>query len=305
MPDTKSPATSPGVKRSASSAPQRLRTPIDNQRSAFLRRCRSRIKPADVGLVAAEKTRSEGLRREDVAALSGVSATWYTWLEQGRKMRVSDEVLERLCLALRLSEDERTYLFFLVQSRAPQAVDSQHQEAPADIVRMINALSIPAIAMNLRWDVLAWNDLNTAIYRDYGALPPAERNLLESLFLKPVRHMSAAQLEVTAQRLVARLRYDYSRFTNDARMEALIHRLNTQSPMFNRIWRTPDFSIRGFGQYRFTHARFGALNFEHTSCSPDGHPEIRVVICTPTNAAAQRAVSIARAEFTNLSQSTD
>jgi len=72
---------------------KRLRSAIDNQRAAFLRRCRARIKPADVGLPQAQRTRTEGLRREDVAALSGVSASWYTWLEQGRTMRVSDEVL--------------------------------------------------------------------------------------------------------------------------------------------------------------------------------------------------------------------
>jgi transcriptional regulator with XRE-family HTH domain len=276
---------------------KRLRSTLDNQRAAFLRRCRARIKPADVGLPPAQRTRTEGLRREDVAALSGVSASWYTWLEQGRKMRVSDEVLERLCQTFRLSEDERIYLFQLVQNRPPKIHEEAQQEAPPDIVRMINALTIPAIAMNLRWDVLAWNPVHSLIYRDYSALAPSERNLLEVLFIRPVRHMTPAQLEVTAQRLVARLRYDYSRSNNDPKFEALVHRLNTKSPLFNRVWRTPEFSLRAYGVHRFTHARYGKLAFEHTSSVPDGHPDIRVVICTPDNAAAKRAVAHANEQL--------
>jgi hypothetical protein len=164
---------------------------------------------------------------------------------------------------------------------------------------MINAMSIPAIAMNLRWDVLAWNPLNSIFYRDYGQMPPAERNLLEILFTRPVRHMTPAQLEQTAERLVARLRYDYSRATNDPKFEALVHRLNTRSPLFSRLWRTPEFSLRGFGLHRFTHARYGRLAFEHTSVVPDGYPNIRVVVCTPDNAAARRAVAQACAELAN------
>src|SRR5690348_7959068 len=91
------------------------RLPIDQQRAEFLRSCRARIKPSDLGLPVPQRKRTDGLRREDVAALSGVSVSWYTWLEQGRDMRVSDDVLERICQTFRLSEDERVYLFSLVQ----------------------------------------------------------------------------------------------------------------------------------------------------------------------------------------------
>jgi transcriptional regulator with XRE-family HTH domain len=226
-----------------------------------------------------------------VAALAGVSASWYTWLEQGRDMRVSDDLLERLSITLKLSADERIYLFSLVQHRLPKLAGEYRQDAPADVVRMINALNVPAIAMNLRWDVLAWNPIHNLFYRDYGAMPVADRNLLEVLFTRPVQHMSPAQLEATAQRLIARLRFDYSKCTDDPKLEALVHRLNTNSPLFNRIWRTPEFTLRSFGSHRFTHARYGQLVFEHTSCVPDGHPHIRVVICAPENAAAKRAVA--------------
>jgi transcriptional regulator with XRE-family HTH domain len=276
---------------------KRLRSGVDNQRSEFLRLCRARIRPSEVGLANAPRTRSGGLRREDVAAVSGVSASWYTWLEQGRDMRVSDDVLERLCRSLKLSEDERIYLFSLVQHRMPRVNGDFRPEAPPDIVRMINALTTPAIVMNLRWDVLAWNHANSVIFRDYGTIPVAERNLLEILLTRPVQHMTESQLENTARRMVARLRFDYSRSTEDPKFEALVRRLSAASPRFARLWRIPAFTLRAFGVHKFTHPRFGELAFEHTSTVPDGHPNLRVVICTPDNPAAKRAIEQVNAEL--------
>jgi transcriptional regulator with XRE-family HTH domain len=284
-------ATGPGNSR------KRLRTPVDNQRSEFLRRCRARIKPSELGLPQAQRKRTDGLRREDVAALSGVSASWYTWLEQGREMRVSDDVLERLCETFKLSEDERVYLFSLVQHRLPRVHKVVRPEAPPEVVRMINAISTPAIAMNLRWDLLAWNPVNNLIYRDYGTIPVEERNLLEILFTRPVGHLNPAQFESMARKLVARLRFDYSKCSDDPKFEELVRRLSSFSPVFSRIWRNPDFSLRSYGVHRFTHARYGDLAFEHTSCVPDGYPNIRVVICTPDNPAAKRALALANAEL--------
>jgi len=287
----------PASGASASGTRRRVRSAVDHQRSEFLRRCRARIKPADVGLVQARHTRTGGLRREDVAALSGVSVSWYTWLEQGRDIRVSDDVLERLCHTFRLTEDERTYLFSLVQQRLPRVTGDTRGEAPPDVLRMISALNIPAIALNPRWDVLAWNVQNTLIYRDYATIPVAERNLLEILLLKPVRHMTPAQLESTAQRMIARLRFDYSKCADDPGFEALVRRLSTRSPLFNRAWKIADFTLRAYGLHRFTHPRFGPLAFEHASVVPDGHSNIRIVICTPANAAAKRAVANVNAEL--------
>jgi len=276
---------------STSSAPKRLRSPVDQQRAEFLRRCRARIDPAELGLPRSRIRRTEGLRREDVASLSGVSACWYAWLEQGRDMRVSDDVLERLSNTLKLSDDERVYLFSLVQHRAPRVRGDAQEEAPADVVRLINALSVPAIAMNLRWDVLAWNRLNSKIYRDYSTIPAEERNLLEILLAQPVRHLNPKALEHTARRLIARLRFDYSKHADDPKFEALIRRLSTRSPLFRRLWRMPEFTLRPFGIHRFTHPKWGELAFEHTSCTPDGYPHIRMVICTPENAAARAAIA--------------
>jgi transcriptional regulator with XRE-family HTH domain len=297
--NAESPANQRGVAvgGKGSSASGRLRTMVDHQRSEFLRLCRSRIKPEDVGLAPGRRTRTGGLRREDVAALSGVSVSWYTWLEQGRDIRVSDEVIERICNTFRLTEDERTYLFSLVQHRMPRVHGASQSEAPPDLVRLIQSVGLPAIAMNLRWDILAWNALNTAIYRDYATCPAGERNLLELIFTRPNRHMTETQLEGMAHRLCARVRYDYSQNPDDPKFEALVRRLCARSPLFNRFWRGSDFTLRSYGLHYFNHPRFGMLSFEHTSHVPDGHPNLRVVFCTPENPAARKAIAQALSEL--------
>jgi hypothetical protein len=141
--------------------------------------------------------------------------------------------------------------------------------------------------------VLAWNRINSLIYRDYGARAPTDRNLLEILLTRPVHHMSRDQLEIAAQRMVARLRFDYSRCSDDPKFESLVRRLNTVSALFARLWRRPEFSLRAHGVHRFRHPQYGELAFEHTSCVPDGHPGVRVVIGSPANAAAGRALVLA------------
>jgi transcriptional regulator with XRE-family HTH domain len=275
------------------------RVPIDRQRAEFLRSCRARINPADLGLPVPQRKRTEGLRREDVASLSGVSVSWYTWLEQGRDMRVSDEVLERIAQTFKLSEDERIYLFSLVQHRPPRLPREARLEAPPEIVRMINRVAMPAVVMNLRWDVLAWNRLNSIIFRDYATTPPAERNLVEILFTRQSYYTEPVEFEKMARRMLAKLRVDYSKSGDDPRFEALIRRLEMLSPVFRRVWRSPEINIRSYGIHRFRHPRFGELAFEHTSYVPDGHPTVRVVLCTPDDEATRRAVEQVRAELSD------
>lgn len=273
------------------------RLPIDRQRAEFLRSCRARLKPLDLGLPAPQRKRTGGLRREDVAALSGVSVSWYTWLEQGRDIRVSDEVLERICNTFRLSEDERIYLFSLVQHRPPRLHCDERFEAPPEIVRMINGIPAPAVIMNLRWDVLAWNRLNSLIFRDYSQSPPTERNLVEQLFTRPSHYEDPVEFENIARRVLAKLRVDYSKSGKDQRFEALIRRLDNASPLFRRMWRTPEINVGSYGVHRFKHAKYGELAFEHTSYVPDGHPTVRVVICMPHDDETRQAVARINAEL--------
>ncbi|MEJ1963883.1 MAG: hypothetical protein WDO56_20940 [Gammaproteobacteria bacterium] len=127
--------------------------------------------------------------------------------------------------------------------------------------------------------------------------PRKKRNLLYILLAGPVRHLNPKSLKARQRRLIARLRFDYSKHSDDPRFDALIRRLSSRSPLFRRLWRIPEFTLRPFGVHRFSNPRFGELAFEHTSCSPDGHPNVRIVICVPENAAAKAAVAQVESEL--------
>ena len=171
-----------------------------------------------------------------------------------------------------------------------------------ELVRMLHAVALPALVMNLRWDVLGWNALNTVIFRDYSVIPVGERNLIELLFTRPSYYKDPHDFESMARRILAKLRVDYSNAADDPKFEALIRRLDTSSPVFRRIWRSPEINVKSYGAHRFIHAHYGELAFENGTFVPDGHPTLRIVLCTPqdertVNALADAGAQIARTKL--------
>lgn len=266
------------------------------QLSQFLKNCRARLSPGDVGLPEPCRRRTPGLRREDVAAIAGVSVTWYMWLEQGRGVRVSSGVLERLSRALRLSPDEREYLFELVHNRPPPLLPGQDDEVDWPILHMLQALPLPALVMTFRWDVVAWNDMVKAVFRDYDAMAPEERNLLRILFTHPQYREDADEFEQMARRVLARLRVDYSQAGEDPVLEALIQELIETCPTFRRLWTSPEVTARSEGVNAVRHPELGRISFHHTSYVPEGHPSLRVVIFAPGDAESADKLEQLRAD---------
>lgn len=248
------------------------------QLSEFLKGCRARLSPAEVGLPDTGRRRAPGLRREDVAAIAGVSVTWYTWLEQGRAIQVSANVLERISTTLRMSSCEREYLFALVQHRPPPVVIGDREVRPA-LVRMVKALAVPALIMTSRWDVVAWNEL-TKIFRDYDGLRPEQRNLLRILLIEDETYQrDPVQYEAMVRRVLSKFRVDYSQTPDDASFEELITELAARSPIFRRLWNTPEVMNRSEGVGNYPH--LGGVRIEHTSYVPEGSPTLRLVIYVP------------------------
>jgi transcriptional regulator with XRE-family HTH domain len=141
---------------------------------AFLRSRRARLTPNDVGLNRGFRRRTPGLRREEVAQLAGVGTTWYTWLEQGRDVRASSEVLCALADALRLDRAERQYLFQLAGRQAAEIGVTSKPEVAQPLHRMLHALTDqPAYILGRRWDVLCWNRAAEVVFGDYrcGGVP--------------------------------------------------------------------------------------------------------------------------------------
>jgi transcriptional regulator with XRE-family HTH domain len=266
------------------------------QLSKFLKNCRARITPSEVGLPEPDRRRTAGLRREDVAALAGVSVTWYTWLEQGRDVHVSANVLERISSTLRLSEEERDYLFTLAQNRPPPLAPGRNTDVSPAIWRMVEALEVPAIIMTMRWDVVAWNDLVTKIFRNYAVIAPKERNLLRILFTSPKYRVDQAEYEEMAHRVVAKLRVDYSQANGDPEFEALIDELNAASPTFSKAWKDPDVMGWSYGINVVRHPKHGKIAFEHTSYVPEGHPTLRLVIFIPRDPEGVAKIDTIRRE---------
>ncbi len=251
------------------------------QLSEFLKSCRARLSPTSVGLPMGGRRRTPGLRREDVAALAGLSATWYTWLEQGRDVRASDRVLESLSRTLRLTTEERDYLFSLAQHRPAPPNATQVEEVSPAVRRTLEALNIPALVMTPRWDVVYWNRMMTIALRDYGAMPPDERNLLKILLASPENRSGAEDYEMMARRILAKLRVDYSQAGGDPGFDLLIEELNETSAVFRRLWRSPEIMGHSEGVHLERHTRLGGITFEHTSYVIEGAPMLRVMIYAP------------------------
>jgi transcriptional regulator with XRE-family HTH domain len=245
----------------------------------FLKGCRARLAPTTLGLPDTNRRRTPGLRREDVAALAGVSVTWYTWLEQGRDIQVSADVLERICATLRMSPDEREYLFALVHHRAAPPVATYHHEISPSLTRMLGALVVPALVMTSRWDVIAWNELTT-IFRNYDELAPEQRNLLRILLVEDETYQrDTVQYEAMARRVLSKFRVDYSQTPDHPAFEDLVVELTARSAVFRRLWNSADVMSRSEGVGQYPH--LGGVKFEHSSYVPEGSPTLRLVVYVP------------------------
>jgi transcriptional regulator with XRE-family HTH domain len=246
----------------------------------FLKGCRARLTPAQVGLPDTTRRRTPGLRREDVAALAGVSVTWYTWLEQGRDIQVSADVLERIATTLRMSVDEREYLFALVQHRPAPPVPTRTADISPTMRRILDALGAPALIMTARWDVIAWNELMGKVFRDYGQIPPERRNLIRILLVDDVGYQRDAEAyEAMARRILAKFRVDYSQTPDDPAFEQLIAELNEECPIFRRLWGRAE--VLGRSEAVANHPALGGLTFEHSSFVPEGNSNLRLLIFVP------------------------
>jgi transcriptional regulator with XRE-family HTH domain len=267
------------------------------QLSEFLRSCRGRLTPSKVGLPERRRRRTPGLRREDVAALAGVSVTWYTWLEQGRDIHVSADVLERISEALKLSTTEREYLFALVQNRPPPQKGSGDAAITPAVERMIQALAIPAIVMTARWDVVAWNRMAVAVFRDYETIPPERRNLLKILLIDDAVYAPDCEAyDTMARRVLAKFRVDYSQFSGELEFKALIEELDRESEAFRRLWNNPE--VSGYSEGVADYPQHGGLNLEHTSYVPEGATGLRLVIYAPHDAATAAKLDQVRKAIT-------
>ncbi len=248
----------------------------------FLKRRRASITPDDVGLRSGGRRRTPGLRREEVAQLAGVGTTWYTWLEQGREVRASLEVLEAIARALRLTPAERTHLVLLGRGEDPPPCKSPAERVSPTLKRLIENLGPnPAYVLGRRWDYLAWNRAAVALFGDYAEIPRPARNHAWLMFMDPARREMLSDWERSARLLVAKFRADSARHLGDPEFEQLIHALRQSSPEFCRAWKKHEVSRGGEGRKEIHHPEEGLMVFEMAVFNPQETPDQRVVLYTP------------------------
>jgi transcriptional regulator with XRE-family HTH domain len=255
---------------------------------AYLRARRDRLTPADVGLPGGGgRRRVKGLRREEVATLANVGATWYTWLEQGRAVQPSVEVLAAIADALRLTTDERRHLFFLGGHSEPK-MSSNWESADGRLQQLLDDLAPhPAVAMNPWFEPLAYNAQFRFMIDDLEALPAADRNCAYLHFTHPdwIAGHSDHEQECTA--VVAKLRAYYGESVTDPAWETLLGRLRAESPLFVRLWDQADVSTDPGRLKRIRSLHVGNLSVRATTMLLEENPRIRVVVYQPADHTTQ------------------
>lgn len=247
----------------------------------FLRIRREALAPEEVGLPGGGRRRTPGLRREEVARLAGVGATWYTWLEQGRDVRASRSVLEAIADALQMTAAERSHLIVLGRGEGIADGAPREQVSPQLALLLENLGSSPACVIGRRWDFLTWNDAYTAVFGDPLALPEGRRNLIWATFTDPVRRTLFTDWMQGARQVVARFRADSARYVGDPDFEELIEAVRGASPEFNRWWKRHEVVRSGGGHKLLMHASAGEMAFEHAVFKLEEHPEQRLLLYTP------------------------
>jgi transcriptional regulator with XRE-family HTH domain len=252
----------------------------------FLRSRRERLTPADVGLPPGIRRRTPGLRREEVAQLAGVGVTWYTWLEQGRPINASVQILDAVARTLRLDHAEREHLYRLAD--VPSVPDGDGPAVlPAEIQTILDALApIPAVIYNGRYDVLAWNAGYAALLPAVVVAPAAERNALWQMSTVPACCSCLVDWEGELAQMVATFRGVFSRHLDEPAWTALVRRISAASPDFARLWAAHEVAVPGTRRKTFQHvAGDGLLHTLATSLAVSAIPETRMVVYTPVDEA--------------------
>jgi transcriptional regulator with XRE-family HTH domain len=267
--------------------------------SAFLRSRRARLSPSDIGLPDdGGRRRTPGLRREELAAVAGVGVSWYTWLEQGRDIHPSPEVLDALARTLRLDAAERSTLFALARMELPlpdgpaRPPVEDLDDGRAVLVSLVEALHpSPAYLLGPMTRILAWNRAASALLGSPEHLAPEHRSLLWLLLVDPGEARMNPGREATARNMVARFRSEYARHAGDPAYERFIELLRARSRWFGQWWEEHEVSDTQRGTKTIEHPSLGTLRLHHAQTVPTGAPDLRLTVYAPADAATRAALA--------------
>ncbi|WP_405579508.1 helix-turn-helix transcriptional regulator [Streptomyces sp. NBC_01190] len=262
----------------------------------FLRRCRARVTPADVGLSQGPRRRTPGLRREEVAQLAGMSTDHYTRLEQARGSYPSRQMLAAVARALRLTGDERDHLFHLAGEAPPRGRPATEHVRPGLLLVLDRLTDTPAQVLSDRGDILAQNAMGKALHGDASARPEAERNIVWRYFTDPsARELFPAEdRDRAALVAVADLRATLARRPDDARLAGLVRGLRARSEEFAALWDTHRVGVRRADVKRFLHPVVGLLELDCEVLLTPEHDQRLVIHTARPGSSSQERLELLR-----------
>ena len=252
----------------------------ENQLGSYLKDRRMKLDPASFGY-SLQRRRTPGLRREEVAQRANVSATWYTWLEQGRGGAPSSDVLDRIARALMLTDAEREHLFVLGLGRLPEIRYQEGEGVTPRLQRVLDALTIPAMVKTTTWDVVAWNDAAVHVLADYSQIPEGQRNVLRLMFTTPYVRAAQMDWEAVSHHVVASFRADVVRAGASDKIKAFVAELCTLSPEFARLWQSNEVETSTGGTKQLRHPKGGVLSMEISKFAVDGRADLAMLVYNP------------------------
>jgi hypothetical protein len=258
--------------------------------AAFLRSRRERLHPEDVGLASGFRRRTPGLRREEVAYLAGVGVTWYTWLEQGRAIKPSAQVVDAVARALRLDSHEREHLSALCgldRSAQTPALDQVSRPVQAILAALDPT---PAYITNARYDILAWNRAVAVLYGDFGEVPAENRNILWLLFTQPSWRQLFPDYEAVVRRVVAQFRAAMGGHVDEAAWISLVRRLLSASAEFSELWARYEIAGPEARTKRLLHPKLGPIRVDYTLLRLAEVPGSRLLVYTPADEPSAAAM---------------
>ncbi|MFI0818152.1 helix-turn-helix transcriptional regulator [Streptomyces sp. NPDC021098] len=259
--------------------------------AAFLRSRRERITPEQVGLPRGRRRRTPGLRREEVAQLSTVGVTWYTWLEQARDIHVSAQVLDAIARALLLDRSEREHLFALAGAVDPTP-GSECSGVPQSLQVMLEQLEpFPACVQNARFDLLAYNRSYRLLMCDLDALPPEDRNCLWLAFTNDDWRASLVERDETIRLMAAKFRAAMAEHVAEPAWKALLRRLEEASPEFREIWARHEVLRPGDKIKVFRQSEVGVLRLSSTSLWTGPNQGPKLLTYTPVDAESHERLA--------------
>jgi len=242
----------------------------------FLKARRAKLRPEDVGLAPGPRRRTPGLRREEVALLAGVGVSWYTWLEQGRPINASWQVLDAVAGSLQLDGAERWHLYRLAEAMPLRAWSKATviPEAVGDVLRSLDPL--PAVLINERFDILETNDAHEEMFWNWHTLPCVHKNLLWCALTEPRAREMFVNYDEEVPYMVARLRASYAQHIGEPEWDEDIRRLAVLSQEFAELWARHEVAGPAPRTLRFRHPQAGPMTLTRTELDVTAVPGLRI-----------------------------